>query len=383
MKRGIILNGVVISAGERLEGAAVVICGDKVERVVPAGGPLPAADWLYNANGRYVFPGFVDVHAHGAAGYDITDDDPKAVVAVAEAKLAEGVTRFCPTTLTLPEAQLAAALGRVAEYRADERFSKGLGVHLEGPFINPGALGAQNPDYVRKPDIEEVKRLHAISPVSHVTYAAELDGGADFAAALLQCGIVPTCGHSKCGYAAFKEVYASGLRHLTHFCNQMTPLHHRDIGLVGAGLLHDDIRIELICDKIHVSPEMLAIIFATKPAEAVLLITDSMRASHLPDGMSSLGGLEVIVKNGEARLVKDGALAGSTLRMNIALTNAAEVSGKPLEEVVAMAGHNQARELGLGERLGRLAPGYAADVVIVNPATFAVDAVFVDGEQRL
>jgi len=147
--------------------------------------------------------------------------------------------------------------------------------------------------------------------------------------------------------------------------------------------LHDDIRIELICDKIHVSPEMLAIIFATKPAEAVLLITDSMRASHLPDGMSSLGGLEVIVKNGEARLVKDGALAGSTLRMNIALKNAAEVSGKPLEEVVAMAGHNQARELGLGERLGRLAPGYAADVVIVNPATFAVDAVFVDGEQRL
>jgi len=258
-----------------------------------------------------------------------------------------------------------------------------LGVHLEGPYINPACLGAQNPAYVRKPDIGEVLRLHAITPVSHVTFAAEMEGGAAFTAALLENGIVPACGHTKCGYAAFRGAYARGLRHLTHFCNQMTPLHHRDIGLVGAGLLHPDVRVEVICDKIHVCPEMMAIVFATKPAGSVLLVTDSMRASHLPDGPSSIGGLDVIVKNGEARLVKDGALAGSTLRMNTALRNAAAVSGLPLEAVVGMTAHNQACELGLGDRFGRLAAGYAADAVVVDPATFDVAAVFIDGERRL
>lgn len=383
MKSGLIRNGCVVTPGARLEGASVVMRGGVVERVVAAGSPLPRTDWTFDADGRTVFPGFIDVHTHGAVGYEITDDDPRAVPAVAEAKLAEGVTRFCPTTLTLAEAQLAAALRRVAAYRKDERFSKVLGVHLEGPYINPSCLGAQNPAYVRKPDIDEVLRLHAITPVSHVTFAAEVEGGAAFAAALLENGIVPACGHTKCGYAAFRGAYARGLRHLTHFCNQMTPLHHRDIGLVGAGLLHPDVRVEVICDKIHVCPEMMAIVFATKPAGSVLLVTDSMRASHLPDGPSSIGGLDVIVKNGEARLVKDGALAGSTLRMNTALRNAAAVSGLPLEAVVGMTAHNQACELGLGDRFGRLAAGYAADAVVVDPATFDVAAVFIDGERRL
>lgn len=383
MKSGMIRNGCVVTPGARLEGGTVVMRGGVVEQVLAAGSPLPKTDWTFDAAGRYVFPGFIDIHMHGAAGYDITDDDPKAVPSVAKAKLAEGVTRFCPTTLTLPEEQLAAALYQVAAYRKDERFSKVLGVHLEGPFINPSSLGAQNPAYVRKPDIDEVLRLHTITPVSHMTYAAEMEGGTAFAAALLENGIVPACGHSKCGYALFREAYAEGLRHLTHFCNQMTPLHHRDVGLVGAGLLHSDVRVEVICDKIHVCPEMLALIFATKLPEAVLLITDSMRASHLPDGPSSIGGLDVLVKNGEARLAKDGALAGSTLHMNTALRNAAEVSGLPLETVIGMTGHNQACELGLGDRLGRLAPGYAADAVVIDRKTFAVDAVFIDGAQRL
>ncbi len=383
MKTGVIRNGCVVNPGDRRAGASVVVRGGMVERVVDAGQPLPQADWTYDAAGRYVVPGFIDIHTHGAAGYDITDDVPEAVPAVAHAKLAEGVTRFCPTTLTLPEAQLAAAMRRVADYRKDERFSKVLGVHLEGPFINPSCLGAQNPAYVRKADIAEVLRLHALSPVTQVTFAAELEGGPEFAAALLAHGIVPSCGHSKCGCAAFREAYAAGLRHLTHFCNQMTPLHHRDIGLVGAGLLYADVRLELICDKIHVCPEMVALVFASKTREAVLLITDSMRASHLPDGPSSIGGLDVVVRNGEARLVKDGSLAGSTLRMNVALKHAMEVSGLPVEAVVGMTAYNQACELGLGDRFGRLASGTTADAVVLNPETFAVEAVFIDGEQRL
>jgi len=382
MTTGIIRNGCVINPDERLPDAAVVVRGGVVECVVAAGTPLPPADWIFDAAGRYVVPGFLDIHTHGAAGYDVTDDAPEALPAVARAKLAEGVTRFCPTTLTLPERQLTAALRRVADYRRNERFSKVLGVHLEGPFINPACVGAQNPAHVRKPDLAEVLRLHAISPVTQVTFAAELEGGAAFAAALLAHGILPACGHSRCGFAAFREAHAAGLHHLTHYCNQMSPLHHRDIGLVGAGLLLDDVLLEVICDKIHLCPEMLALIFARKPRESVLLVTDSMRASHLPDGSSSIGGLDVVVRNGEARLARDGALAGSTLRMNVALRNAAEVSGLPVEAVVGMTALNQACEMGLGDRFGRLAPGYAADAVVLSPETFAVEAVFVDGERR-
>ncbi len=382
MRTGIIANGCVINPGCRQPGASVVVQGDTVVQVVAAGGALPGADWIYDAVGRYVVPGFIDIHTHGAAGYDITDESPEAVSAVARAKLAEGVTRFCPTTLTLSEKRLAATMRRIAAYREDARFSQVVGVHLEGPFINPSCLGAQNPAHVRPPDLAEVLRLHAISPVTQVTFAVEMDGGVAFAAALREHGIIPACGHSRCGCKQFQKAYAAGLRHLAHYCNQMSPLHHRDIGLVGAGLLYPDVTLELICDTVHVCPEMLALIFAHKPRESLLLITDSIRASHLPDGPSSLGGLDVVVRDGEARLVQTGALAGSTLRMNVALRQAARISGLPLEAVIGMTAHNQANELGLASRFGRLAPGCAADAVVLDPETCDVEAVYVDGEQR-
>ena len=163
----------------------------------------------------------------------------------------------------------------------------------------------------------------------------------------------------------------------------MSPLHHRDIGLVGAGLLHPDVRLELICDKVHVSVPMIQLVFERKPIESILLITDSMRASHLPDGPSSIGGLDVIVKNGEARLAKDGALAGSMLRMNHALRNVIEVTGRKIEDVIQTTSWNQAIELGWGKKLGKVEKGFIADLVVINPRSWKPSAVFIDGEQRI
>jgi N-acetylglucosamine-6-phosphate deacetylase len=382
MKIGLIKNCSLVSPDIEIDGATIEIHDNVIHKIYEPGTPLPKADWIHDAAEQFVMPGFIDIHTHGALGYDITDDDPKAVTEVARAKLAEGVTSFCPTTLTLSEEQLSASVQRVADYKKTTKYSKVIGVHLEGPFINSGALGAQNPAFVRKPALEEVLRLNAICKISQVTYAAEVDGGVDFARQLIDNGIVPSCGHSKCTCAQFKAAYAAGLRHLTHFCNQMTPLHHRDIGLVGAGLLIDDVMIEMICDKIHLCPEMIELAFQVKDIEKIALITDSMRASHLPDGKSSIGGLDVEVKNGVARLVKDGALAGSTLKLNDALKNAWEVTGLPLGELVKATSWNQARELGI-DNLGRIEPGFIADIVILDEETFAPVAVFIDGEKRL
>ncbi len=378
-----IVNASVVTPGERLDGATVVIADDSIAEVLPPGIPWPDADLTHNAAGGLVVPGFFDIHSHGAVGFEVVDDDPGAMDAICKAKLAEGVTSYFPTTLTLPHEALVKTMESVACYCEEEKYCRAPGVHLEGPFINGSSLGAQNPAYVRKPDIDEVAELASIAPVSEMTFAIEVEGGANFAGELLSIGIIPSCGHSRATYSEFRDAYASGLRHLTHFCNQMTPLHHRDIGLVGAGLLHNDVRIELICDKVHVSPPMIQLVFDRKPIESILLITDSMRASHLPDGFSSIGGLDVIVRNGEARLASNGSLAGSMLRMNQALRNVVEVTGLPVEDVIQTTSWNQAREMGLGDQFGRIEAGYTADIAILDPATFDVSAVFVGGEKRM
>lgn len=382
MTTGIIKNCYLVSPDVEMDGAAIFIEDGKIAKIIAAGTPLPKADWVYDAEGRVVAPGFIDIHTHGAVGYDITDDDPEAIVKVAEAKLKEGVTSFAPTTLTLSEEQLSQSLRYVADYKKNATYSKVLGVHLEGPFISPTCLGAQNPAYVRKPDVEELKRLNAICNVTQISYAVEEEGGIEFASQCLEAGVVPSCGHSKATFHQIESAYAAGLRHLTHFCNQMTPLHHRDIGMVGAGLLIDDIMIEMICDKIHLAPEMIELAFAKKNLNYISLITDSMRASHLPDGHSSIGGLDVIVKDGQARLASNGALAGSTLKMNDALKNVYELTELPLSDIIQTTSWNQARELGI-DNIGKLEPGFLADIVVLDDDSFAPIAVFVEGERRI
>lgn len=376
-----IINATVVTPGKLTENQTITIEDGKIASI-SADKPAADAKAVYDAKGAYVVPGFIDIHTHGALGMDITDPEPNAVETVAKAKLQEGCTSFLPTTLTLAEETLAKSLAQVEEYRKDQKYSNVIGTHLEGPFINPKCLGAQNPAFVRKPDIKEVLRLNKISPVAEISYAAEMDESGTFAKDCLDNGIIPSCGHSKATYDEFKKAYDTGLRHLTHYCNQMTPLHHRDIGLVGAALLHKDVKTEMICDKIHLCPQMIQIAFYNRPIESIEMITDSMRASHLPDGPSSLGGLDVIVKDGQARLASNGALAGSVLRMNIALKNVCEVTGFPIEKVIQATSWNQATELGLGDQLGKVEPGYIADLTVLEKGTFSVLAVFMNGQQK-
>ena len=381
----LVKNARVVSPGVDMRKAAVLVRKGKVSAVYANGDELPSMKDVYDAKGALAVPGFIDVHLHGACGYDVCDEDsPEAIEAIAKAKLEEGCTSFLPTTLTVSHETLVKAARNVARYRRNQRYAKVIGIHLEGPFINPACCGAQNPGFVRKPDMGEVLSLNRISPVKMVTFAPEREGGAEFAALCIKNGIVPSCGHTGATLAEFSPAYAKGLRHMTHFCNQMTKLHHREIGMVGAGFLIDDLNTEVICDKIHLCEDMLRLVFKKRPLEHIQLITDSLRCSHLPDGYAfEMGGLKVMLKNGEARLVEGGNLAGSTLWINKGLKNIVDVVKLPLKDVVRVSSWNQAIELGLGKTLGRIAKGYTADIAVLDPKTFDVKAVFVNGERRI
>jgi N-acetylglucosamine-6-phosphate deacetylase len=377
----LIKNAHLVSPGVELFGAALELENGAVKKVYAAGEKWPVGCDEYDAADKMAVPGFIDAHCHGGMGCEVTSDDGAAVGIIAEAKLREGVTSFCPTTLTLSEEKLAASLKNIEAYRKAPTGSKVVGTHLEGPYVNPACAGAQNPAYLRKADIGEVERLNAVSPVALITYAIEMEGGMEFTRQLRATGIKGSCGHTHATYAQFKEGMRLGLDRLTHFCNQMTVLHHREIGLVGAGLMEDGVAIEMICDKIHLCPDMIRLAFKSKPIEKILLITDAMEATGLPDGDYQLGGLAVKVSDGAARLASNGALAGSTLQFNTAFKNVAEVTGLPLTELVKTTSWNQALDLGL-KRLGKLEAGFVADITVMDDQ-FKVAAVFVDGVRRI
>ena len=385
MKKTVIRNARVVSPGIEIDNATVVVANGRIASVGTRAVSDKGATCVYDAKGAYLMPGFIDVHTHGALTYDFCDADPQAVFKLAEAKLAEGVTTVLPTTLTVSNAELKVAAANAKKYaEAGMPFSKIPGIHLEGPFINVKCCGAQNPEFVRKPDIAEVKEIAKIYPVKLISYAVETEGGAKFAKDCIKMGVVPSCGHTGAKFADLMKAYANGLRHMTHFCNQMTPLHHREIGMVGAGFLVEDLNTEVICDKIHLCPDMLKLVFTRRNLAHVQMITDSLRCSHCKDGYAfTMGGLEVKLENGEARLVKGGNLAGSTLWMGMGLKNVHDVTGLPLKDLVRTTSWNQAIELGWGDTLGKIEKRFAGDLVAINPRTWKPVAVFVDGERKI
>ena len=382
-----IVNAHVVSPGVDLENAVVVVEDGRIKSVRkgPASAKADKNNTVVDVRGQYLMPGFIDVHTHGALGYDFCDADEKAVFEFAKAKLQEGVTTVLPTTLTVSHGELVKAAKNAKKYaEAGMPYAKVPAIHLEGPFINVKCCGAQNPKYVRKPDIKEVKAIAKVYPVKLISYAVEAEGGAKFAKECFKAGVVPSCGHTGAKFADLKPAYRNGLRHMTHFCNQMTPLHHREIGMVGAGFLVEDLNTEVICDKIHLCPDMLRLIFTRRSLEHIQMITDSLRCSHCRDGYAfEMGGLKVLLKNGEARLVEGGNLAGSTLWMGMGLKNVHDVTGIPLKDLVRCTSWNQAIELGWGKDLGKVEKGYVADLVVINPRSWKPSAVFVDGIQKI
>ena len=374
----LITNAHIISPGIDLPGGSVLVEGSKIIAVLQPG-ETAEADKTIDVGGNMLMPGFIDIHSHGAGGCDTCDCKVESIRTIADCKMKEGVTTWLPTTLTLGTKTLADVCTAVKEYAASPNGSKTPGVHLEGPYINPKQCGAQNPAFVRPADYEEVAMLNDIYPVLLISMAPEMPGSIDFINQATAAGITCSAGHSAASYADFKKAKAAGLKHLTHFCNQMSPQHHREIGLVGSGMLDKDVKIEIICDKIHLCEDMLKLTFTNKSIDQMIMITDSLACSWMPDGPGQLGGLPIIVKGGVARL-ESGNLAGSTLRYAKGLKNIQEITGKPLSELVKATSWNQAQSLGLFD-LGKIVPGYTADMVVLD-AEFDTVMTIIDGELR-
>jgi len=328
------------------------------------------------ANGDdYILPGFIDVHVHGGAGRDMMEggDAPQAIAAL-HAK--HGTTSLLATTMTAPVEDIERALEAIgaacrARGKGEARI---LGVHLEGPYINSGKLGAQ-PPYAREATLAEVMRFHAIAPMRLITVAPEIDGHMELVRAIADAGIRVQIGHTSGSYEVGVQALAHGAAGFTHLFNAMPGLHHRDPGMVGAALAHAEYA-EIIPDLLHVHPG--AIKTALRCIPKLFCVTDSTAAAGMPDGEYMLGRQTVHKCMGGVRLL-DGTLAGSTLTMDQALRNLVKI-GLPLAEASRRVSTNAADYLGETQR-GRLAPGCHADFVVLD-RELNIKAVHIEGEAQ-
>jgi N-acetylglucosamine-6-phosphate deacetylase len=373
----LIQNISLVNAYERSESASILIENGVISNVNATD---THADEIIDGTDLIAIPGMIDIHSHGADGADVCDGSLSSIRHIATKKLEEGVTTWLPTTLTQPRQRLQEIVQVVAQYRAQQDLTRCPGLHIEGPFINAKNAGAQNPQFVRLPDWQELSELHEIAPAKIVSLAPEMVGAAELIRSATAAGIVCSAAHTSATYVELSQAIAAGLTHLTHFGNAMTPLHHREIGVVGGGLYDSRVMIEIIGDTIHLCPDMLRLIFAVVPRERIMLITDSVAASWMGNGEMQLGGLDVVVKDHIARLKEGGALAGSTLKMNEGLKNLVGVTGLSMEALIAITSWNQAQSLGLAG-FGKIAIGYHADITLLRK-DFSVARTIVAGESR-
>ncbi len=324
--------------------------------------------YTYN-EGEVVLPGFIDQHIHGAGGADAMDGTIEDLSTIANSVASEGTTGFLATTMTQSPQNILKAMNAVKEYKASnvKEGAEILGIHLEGPFISTKHVGAQPIEYVAKPTIETFEEYMTASgdAIKIVSLAPEVEGAGELIKYMTSRGVVASAGHTDAGYKDIERAIGQGLANITHTYNAQKALHHREVGTVGSAMLFDSVNCEAICDIIHLSIPAIKLLLKNKPHDKFTLITDAMRAKGLPDGLSELGGQEVIVKNGEARL-KDGTLAGSILRMNDAIKNLVLKVDVPFVDAVDFATINPAKNLGLADKMGSITVGKNANFAVLS-----------------
>jgi len=362
---GLVLAGARIVTPDGVLDRGWAAVADGLITAVGAGTP-PAADRVVDLADAWLLPGFIDLHMHGGGGHDATDS-PDAMAAAVAFHRAHGTTSTLISLVTAPVENLREQLTWVAALsRAEPAGATGvLGAHLEGPFLSHARCGAQNAAYLRLPDRAVFAELLAAADgtLRSVTLAPELPGALELVADVVAAGAVAALGHSDATYAQARAAIDAGAQLCTHLFNGMRPLHHREPGLVGAAL-ESGIACELINDGVHVHPAVTALL-GRRP-EQLVLVTDAIDAAGVGDGAYVLGGQQVRVQDGQARLASTGSLAGSTLTMTEAVRRAVQVSGLSVEAASAAASGNPARVLGLQDRVGAISAGRAADFVVLD-----------------
>lgn len=333
----------------------------------------------YDASSCYVIPGLTDLHFHGCVGEDFSDATPDGLQKMADYELSRGVTQICPAGMTLGEDQLTRICENAAAHRAKNPGGAELvGLHLEGPFLCKAKKGAQNEAFLHDPDPAMLHRLQqaAQGMVKLVTLAAEQPGALEFIRSAQEDGITVSLGHTTADYDTACAAYEAGARQATHLFNAMPPFTHRAPGVVGAAFDHPQVKVELISDGVHIHPSVVRAVFQLFGAGRVILISDSLRATGMPDGRYPFGGQEIEVHGNRATMADDpNTLAGSVSDLMACMRSAVSF-GIPLHDAVRAAAVNPAQVLGVFDRLGSLDVGKTANLAILDQNLNLKDVFF-------
>lgn len=327
----------------------------------------PESAEIVDFSGKYIAPGFVDTHIHGLLNSDVMDNTPEAIKTISKGLLQFGVTSFLPTTLTDSVERLDESVENIKNVYNDVEGAKIQGIFLEGPCFTEKYKGAQNKKYFINPTSEILDQWQEKSGnlVKKIAIAPEREGAVEFAEYATKNGVTVALGHSAATFEEAKRVVGAGANVFVHTYNGMSPLTHREPGMVGAAMELKNTFAELICDGHHVSPVAANIMMNAKTRENIVLITDCMRAGAMEDGQYTLGEFDVIVENGTARLLT-GSLAGSVLSMNNAIKNVVDWNIATLEEAIKMASYNPAVSCKIDDKCGSIKPGLPADFVVID-----------------
>lgn len=330
-----------------------------------------------------IAPGLVDTHIHGYVGHDVMDNNFKGIQEISTALLACGVTSWLPTTLTAPTVQLDEVCQTIGDNYQDVDGAKIRGIFLEGPFFTEKYKGAQNLAYMSDPSIDKLKRWSELSNnlVKKIAIAPEREGVKEFIKYANSIGVKIALAHSDASYEEAKDAVEAGANIFIHTFNGMSGLHHRNPGMVGAALGLDDVYAELISDGHHVHPGAAQVVVKARGVKETVLVTDCMRAGGLGDGQSILGELEVIVKDGQARLKEGGNLAGSVLKLNESVRNMFEWGIVSQADALRMASYSPARSVNIDNVCGQIQEGMDADFIVVDDK-LELKATFLNGELK-
>lgn len=361
----IIQGALVFTTNHIFEKKDILMQNDRIMEVLdPGEWELP--DEIMDGEGLYAIPGLVDIHFHGAVGHDFCDADEEELQKIAEYEADNGVLAICPATMSYHEEILSKIMDRSRDYKGG-RGADLVGINMEGPFISPKKAGAQNPEYIMPPKIEMYRRLQerAKGLIKLVDLAPEEPGAMEF---IEKCHeeVKISIAHTCCDYKTAKKALAKGVSHMTHLYNAMPGISHREPGPIPAAW-EAGAEVELIADGIHIHPAVVRMTFQLFGADRVILISDSMEATGLEDGVYQLGGQSVTVQGRRAVLTDaPDTIAGSVTNLYDCMTNSVKNMGVPLEQAVLAATENPARSIGIEQDYGRIAPGNYANIVLLD-----------------
>ena len=372
-----ILNGKLILANKIASGLAVVF-DEKIVEITDEKNIEKEKYEIIDAGGKYISPGLIDMHIHGYLGADSSDGTEEGIKTMAEGIIKNGVTSWCPTTMTVSIEDLEKAFDSIRTVKDSGEYygSRILGINAEGPFLNMSKKGAQPGEHIKKPDANFIKKHADILKL--FTIAPEVEGAKECIEDVKRnTDILISIGHTDATFEQAMDAFDNGIGHVTHLFNAMTALTHRGPGVVGAALSRDDITTEFIADTFHIDKGLYSLIAKVKK-DKLCLITDCMRAGGMPDGDYTLGG-QYLNKTGIKCLLPDGTIAGSVLTLNKAVYNFFTYSHLEINEAVNCASLNVAKALGIDDEIGSIEVGKRADIIIADEE-FNIKTTILGGE---